>query len=84
MPKTYRTENQVGMNAGNRTLEVSAPKNKKAAMSGDPKHPSSKRRKEKLIRLDDLLPKQNVTGGRRLLFGVTDAINTTNKPKQES
>jgi hypothetical protein len=67
---------------------VSAPKNKKKAMSGDSKHSSSKRRKEKLIRLDDLIPKQNVTGGRQqLLFGVTDAIQTTkttNNPKQES
>jgi hypothetical protein len=56
-------------------------------MSGDPKRPSSKRRKEKLIRLDDLIPKQNVSGGRQFLFGVTDAIQTTkttNNPKQES
>jgi hypothetical protein len=66
---------------------VSAPKNKKAAMSGDPKHPSSKRRKEKLIRLDDLIPKRNVAGGGQFLFGVTDAVRTTkttNNPKQES
>jgi hypothetical protein len=60
---------------------VSAPKNKKTAAGGDLKHPSSKRKKEKLIRLDDLIPKQNVTGGRQLLFGITDAENTTNNPK---
>jgi len=24
-----------------------------------------------LIRLDDLIPKQDITGGRQLLFGVT-------------
>jgi hypothetical protein len=66
---------------------VSAPKNKKNADGGDPKHPRPKPRKEKLIRLDDLIPKQNVSGGRQLLFGVTDAIQTTkttNNPKQES
>jgi hypothetical protein len=70
---------------------VSAPKNKKNAKSGDLKHPSSKRSKEKLIRLDDLIPKQNVTGGCQLLFGVTDSVTdaiqttkTTNNPKQES
>jgi hypothetical protein len=81
----------VGTNAGNRALEVSAPKNKKNAKSGDLKHPSSKRSKEKLIRLDDLIPKQNVTGGHQLLFGVTDGVTdaiqttkTTNNPKQES
>jgi hypothetical protein len=62
---------------------VSAPKNKKIAKAADVSH-APKRRKEKLIRLDDLLPKQNVTGGRQLFFGVTDATNTTNKPKQES
>jgi len=32
---------------------------------------AAKRKKQKLIRLDDLIPKQNVAGGRRLLFGVT-------------
>jgi hypothetical protein len=62
---------------------VSAPKNKKNATSGNPKHSSSKRKKERLIRLDDLIPKQNVTGGRQFLFGVTDAVQntkTTNNP----
>jgi hypothetical protein len=66
---------------------VSAPKNKKNAASGDPKHSSSKRKKERLLRLDDLIPKQNVAGGGQFLFGVTDAVQTTktiNNPKQES
>jgi hypothetical protein len=67
---------------------VSAPKNKKNAIAGDPTNPKPKRRKEKLIRLDDLIPKQNVAGGRQsFLFGVTDAIQTTkttNNPKQQS
>jgi hypothetical protein len=66
---------------------VSAPKNKKNAAAGNPTHSRPRRRKEKLIRLDDLIPKQDVAGGRQLLFGVTDAIQTTkttNNPKQES
>ncbi len=29
------------------------------------------RQKKKAIRLDDLVPKQNVRGGRRLFFGAT-------------
>jgi hypothetical protein len=66
---------------------VSAPKNIKNAMSGDVKNPSSKRKKERLLRLDDLIPKQNVAGGSQLLFGVTDVIQTTktiNNPKQQN
>jgi hypothetical protein len=66
---------------------VSAPKNKKNAASGDPKHPSSSRKKERLIRLDDLIPKQDVAGGGQLLFGVTGTIQTTkttNNPINES
>jgi hypothetical protein len=60
---------------------VSAPKNQKKAKAGESTSHRPKRGKEKLIRLDDLIPKQNVTGGRQLLFGVTDAENTTNNPK---
>jgi len=60
---------------------VSVPKNKKNAKAGESTSHRPKRGKEKLIRLDDLIPKQNVTGGRQLLFGVTDAENTTNNPK---
>ena len=66
---------------------MSAPKNKKNAMSGGVKNPNSKRKKERLIRLDDLIPKQNVAGGSQLLFGVTDIIQTTktiNNPKQQN
>jgi hypothetical protein len=66
---------------------VSAPKNKKNASTGNPTHSRPKRRREKLIRLDDLIPKQNVAGGHQFLFGVTDAVGTTktiNNPKQES
>jgi len=37
-----------------------------------------------LIRLDDLIPKQDVTGGHQLLFGVTDTTETTNNPTEEN
>jgi hypothetical protein len=60
---------------------VSAPKNKKNAPAGESASQRPKRKKEKLIRLDDLIPKQNVVGGRQLFFGITQPINN---PKQES
>ena len=75
------------MNGVNTALEVNAPKNKKNAASGNPKHSGSKRKKERLLRIDDLIPKQNVAGGGQLLFGITHTIQTTkttNNPKQES
>jgi hypothetical protein len=37
-----------------------------------------------MIRLDDLIPKKNVLGGRQLLFGASDITQATNNPKQES
>jgi hypothetical protein len=42
-----------------------------------------KRRQQKLIRLDDLIPKENVVGGRHLLFGASYTTQTKN-PKQEN
>jgi hypothetical protein len=63
---------------------VSAPKNKKNAPAGESPSRRPKRKKEKLIRLDDLIPKQNVVGGRQLLFGASDITQTTINPKQES
>jgi hypothetical protein len=60
---------------------VSAPKNKKNAPAGESGNQRPKRRK--LIRLDDLIPKQDVTGGHQLLFGVTDTTETTNQNKKE-
>jgi hypothetical protein len=64
---------------------VSAPKNRKNARAAESTSHRPKRDREKLIRLDDLIPKQTVTGGRQLLFGITDAVQTTtNNPKQES
>jgi len=57
---------------------VSAPKDKKNAPAGESGKQMSKRRKQKLIRLDDLIPKQDVTGGHQLPFGATDTTQTTN------
>jgi len=56
---------------------VSTPKDKKNTPAGG--SPKQKRRKDKLIRLDDLIPKGNVSGGHQLLFGATDINQTTNK-----
>jgi len=42
-----------------------------------------KRRKDKLIRLDDLIPKQDVKGGHQMLFGTTDTAETTNNNRCE-
>jgi hypothetical protein len=56
---------------------VSAPKDKKNAPAGESGNQRPKRRKEKLIRLDDLIPKQDVTGGHQVLFGATDTTETT-------
>ncbi|MGH8093801.1 MAG: hypothetical protein ACREIF_10050 [Chthoniobacterales bacterium] len=62
---------------------MSAPRDKKhAPADGSPIH-QQKRKKEKLIRLDDLIPKGNVSGGRQLLFGATDINQTTNQPRRE-
>jgi len=60
---------------------VSAPKIKKNAPPGESENQRRKHRKGKLIRLDDLIPKQDVKGGRQL-FGGTDTIQTT-KPTKE-
>jgi hypothetical protein len=64
---------------------VSEPINKENAPAGESAHRRQKRRKEKLIRLDDLIPKENVVGGRQLLFGATDITETSiNNPKQQN
>ena len=62
--------------------KVSAPKNKeKAPAAGESGNQRPKRRKDKLIRLNDLIPKQDITGGHQLLFGVTDKTNNPAKDK---
>jgi hypothetical protein len=61
---------------------VSASKEKKDVPAGESGIRKQKRRKEKLIRLDDLIPKEDVLGGRQYLFG-TDINQTTNKQKEK-
>jgi hypothetical protein len=58
---------------------VSSPKDKKNAPAGGSPIHQQKRKKERLIKLDDLIPKGNVSGGRQLLFGATDINQTNNK-----
>jgi len=56
------------------------PKNKKNVDTKDSRGQSAaKRKKQKLIRLDDLIPKQNVAGGGQLLFGVTSTTETARR-----
>jgi len=59
---------------------VSVPKDKKNAPAGESGSQRPKRKKEKVIRLDDLIPKQDVTVG-QLLFVATDTIQTNPKGK---
>lgn len=59
---------------------MSSPKNKKNAPAGE----TAPRKKDKMIRLDDLIPKKNVLGGRQLLFGASEITQATNKAKQQS
>jgi hypothetical protein len=60
---------------------VSAPKDKKNAPAGESGNQRPKRNREKVIRLDDLIPKQDVKGGHQLLFGATDTTQTNQKGK---
>jgi hypothetical protein len=64
-------------------VKVSAPKNKKNAPAGESGNQRPKRSKAKLIRLDDLIPKQDVKGGQQLLFGVTDTTQSVNNPTKD-
>jgi hypothetical protein len=62
---------------------MSAPRNKENASAGESADRGRKRRRDELIRLPDLIPKKDVKGGRQLLFGATDAIQTTNPTKEK-
>ena len=62
---------------------MSAPKAKKNTSPEESENQRLERRKGKLIRLDDLIPKQDVKGGRQLLFSVTDTTQTTNPTKED-
>jgi len=61
---------------------VSASKDNKGARAGDSKDQKQERTKDKLIRLDDLIPKQSVRGGKQVVFGATDTQSTTHNPKE--
>jgi hypothetical protein len=62
---------------------VSLPKNEENATGGESGNQRPKRKREKVIRLDDLVPKQDVKGGHKLLFGTTDTAETTNNNRRE-
>jgi hypothetical protein len=61
---------------------VNTPKNKKDAPAAESEITRRKRTKDKLIRLDDLIPEKDVKGGRQLPFGVTEPTQQRpNNPK---
>lgn len=62
---------------------MSASKEKKDAQAGDSQNQKLLREKDKMIRLDDLIPKQSVRGGRKLFFGATDTQQPTQKQKEK-
>ena len=51
---------------------MNTPKNKKNAPATESGIKRHKRTRDKLIRLDDLIPEKDVKGGRQLPFGVTE------------
>ena len=64
---------------------MNTPKNKKNAPSTESGIKRRKRTKDKLIRLDDLIPEKDVKGGgQQVLFGVTDTTKTTNNPTKKN
>jgi hypothetical protein len=62
---------------------VSTPKTKKNATAGKSGNKRRERGKDKLIRLDDLIPKQDVTGGHHVLFGVTETTEAIKARRQK-
>ena len=60
---------------------MNTPKNKKDAPAGESEIKRRKRIKDKLIRLDDLIPEKDVKGGRQLPFGVTETTQRPNNPE---
>lgn len=61
---------------------MNTPKNKKDAPAAESASKRRKRTKDKLIRLDDLIPEKDVKDGHQVLFGVTDTTQTTNNPNK--
>jgi len=60
---------------------VSVRNEKKDTPGGEPESQKSKRQKQRLIRLDDLIPKKDVKGGGQYLFGSSDTTTTEDKEK---
>jgi hypothetical protein len=58
-------------------------KNKKDAPAGEQTSQRLRSKKEKMIRLDDLIPKKDVLGGRQLFFGASDITQSTITTQQE-
>jgi hypothetical protein len=65
--------NRLGIFAANTGMTAKRKAGKKMDVD-TAKAPKSKRRR-KLIRLDDLIPKKDVVGGRQVLFGARDSGN---------
>jgi hypothetical protein len=63
---------------------VNTPKNKKNAPAAESGNKRRKRTRDKLIRLDDLIPEKDVKGGHQVLFGVTDTAQTTTNPTKKT
>ena len=63
---------------------MNTPKSKKDAPAAESGSKRRKRTKGKLIRLDDLIPEQDVKGGHQVPFGVTDTTETTNNRTKEN
>jgi hypothetical protein len=76
----YAPLSRLGTPRDHRSGKVSASKQNKGAQAGDAKNQKPGGSKEKLIRLDDLIPKQNVRGGRQIYFGSSNTeTNNQNK-----
>jgi hypothetical protein len=58
---------------------LNTPKANKNAPAAGSEIKRRKRRKAKLIRLNDLIPEKDVKGGYQVVFGVTDTNNPKNK-----
>jgi len=59
------------------------PKDEENAPAGESANKRRKRRKDKLIHLDDLIPKQDAKGGRQLFLGAAETVRTTNPTKEK-
>ena len=59
---------------------MNTPKMKEDAPAAESVSKRCKRTKDKLVRLDDLIPEKDVKAGHQVLFGVTDTTQTKNNP----